>query len=155
VTVADLTISREIVIDAPVDVVWRTITEPDRIAEWFADSVDIDVRPGGAGTLVFDDRATAQTTKVALVVEDVDPPHRFAFRWTAPGADSPAPGTSTRAEFTLTEEGDERTRLRVTETGHDELGWPDEDVAGFVDDHRRGWDIHLGRLVILLSPTSG
>ena len=29
----DLTIEREIVIDAPADVVWRTITEPEQIAQ--------------------------------------------------------------------------------------------------------------------------
>ena len=34
-------IEREIVIDAPVEVVWRTITEPDQITEWFADTVDL------------------------------------------------------------------------------------------------------------------
>ncbi len=154
-TVADLTISRDIVIEAPVDVVWRTITEPVQIAQWFADSVDIDVRPGGTGTVVFVDEATARSTTVALVVEAVEPPRRFAFRWASPGAQTPGPGTSTLAEFTLTPEGDERTRLRVTETGHDELGWSDEDTAGFADDHRRGWETLLGRLGQLLAPAPG
>jgi len=153
--VVDLTISREIVIDAPVDVVWRTITEPDQIARWFAESVELDARPGATGTLVFEDRATARPTTVALVVEDVDPPHRFAFRWAAPGADVPEPGSSTRAEFTLTAEGEGRTRLRVTETGLDELGWSDEDQADFAEDHNHGWEVHLGRLGTLLSPTPG
>ena len=35
-------IEREIVIEAPAEVVWRTITEPDQISLWFAD------REGGA-----------------------------------------------------------------------------------------------------------
>jgi hypothetical protein len=35
-------IEREIVIDAPVEVVWRTITEPDQISQWFADKVDLE-----------------------------------------------------------------------------------------------------------------
>ena len=40
----DLTIEREIVIDAPADVVWRTITEPEQIAQWFADRVELELR---------------------------------------------------------------------------------------------------------------
>ena len=30
-----LAIEREIMIEAPVKVVWRTITEPDQISQWF------------------------------------------------------------------------------------------------------------------------
>src|SRR5205085_11672589 len=72
-------IEQEIMIDAPVDVVWRTITEPDQIRLWFADRVELDVRPGGAGTLVFDtpDGELATT----LTVEAADEPHRLAYRW--------------------------------------------------------------------------
>jgi uncharacterized protein YndB with AHSA1/START domain len=36
-----LVIEREVVIEAPVEVVWRTVTEPDQLSQWFA-------RPGGA-----------------------------------------------------------------------------------------------------------
>ena len=41
---ADQHIEREVVIDAPADVVWRTITEPDQITRWFADKVELDLR---------------------------------------------------------------------------------------------------------------
>jgi len=36
-----LTIERQILIEAPVKVVWRTITEPDQISQWFADKVEL------------------------------------------------------------------------------------------------------------------
>ena len=36
-----LTIEREILIEAPVKVMWRTITEPDQISQWFADKVEL------------------------------------------------------------------------------------------------------------------
>jgi uncharacterized protein YndB with AHSA1/START domain len=39
----DLAIEREILIEAPADVIWRTITEPDHIARWFADRVQLDL----------------------------------------------------------------------------------------------------------------
>jgi len=138
---ADLSIEREIVIEAPADVVWRTITEPDQITRWFADKVELDLREGGAGTLVFEGRMTAP-----LVVVAVEPPQRFSFRWCHPDGEAPVPGNSVLVEFTLTEEAGDRTRLRVTETGLDTIGWPDEDTTRYAKEHRDGWAEFSGRL---------
>ena len=150
----DLRIEREILIEAPAEVVWRTITEPDQIEQWFADQVQLDLRPGGAGTLVFQD---APTTKVSapIVIEAVEPSHRFAFRWSHPEGESPAAGNSMLVEFLLTAEGDERTRLRVVETGIDLVSWPDEEKARYAEDHRHGWSVHTTRLGELLGVAAG
>ncbi len=43
---AGLLIDRDVLIEAPVEVVWRTITEPDQMTQWFADRVDLVVEPG-------------------------------------------------------------------------------------------------------------
>ena len=91
-------IEREIVIDAPVEVVWRTITEPDQITEWFADTVDLEVEPGARGYMGFGDQGGA------VVVDTVEPPTRFSFRWNHPAEEEPAAGNSLLVEFTL--EGD-------------------------------------------------
>ena len=91
-------------IEAPVEVVWRTITEPDQIARWFADRVELDLRPGGQGTFDFRSRATTRPATVPLQVEVVDPPHRFAFRWVLPEGGAPGPGNSVLVDFTLTAE---------------------------------------------------
>jgi uncharacterized protein YndB with AHSA1/START domain len=115
----DLAVEREILIEAPADVVWRTITEPDQIARWFADRVQLDLRPGGDGTLVFEEKAAVHAATVPLVVETVDPPRRFSFRWGHPDGEAPAAGNSVLVEFTLSAESDERTRRRVVETGLD------------------------------------
>jgi uncharacterized protein YndB with AHSA1/START domain len=127
---ADRAIEREVVVDAPVEVVWRTITEPDQIALWFAHRVDLDLRPGGHGALELGDRAASRTTTVALVVEAVEPPHRFAFRWGHPEGVAPVVGNSLLVEFTLIRQGADRTLVRVVETGLAETGWPDERQAG-------------------------
>ncbi len=42
-------------------------------------------------------------------------------------------------EFTLTAEGDDRTRLRVLESGHESLDWPDAEKQRYADEHRGGW----------------
>ena len=143
---ADLTIQREILVEAPVDVVWQTITEPAHITEWFADRVELDVRPGGEGTFVFDEHARTELTKVAIAVETVDPPRRFAFRWGHPDGVAAVPENSVLVTFTLTSEGEARTRLRVVETGLERTGWPEDELARYADDHREGWAHHLGRL---------
>ncbi|MGH9259504.1 MAG: SRPBCC domain-containing protein, partial [Acidimicrobiales bacterium] len=144
----DLTIERAILIEAPADIVWRTITEPDQIAHWFADRVQLDLTPGGNGTLVFEDMVNI----APLVVETVDPPHRFTFRWGHPDSEAPVPGNSVVVEFTLSAESNERTRLRVVETGLDAISWPDEEKARYADDHRNGWATHLGHLGELFAP---
>jgi uncharacterized protein YndB with AHSA1/START domain len=145
-TMTNLTIEREVVIEAPADVVWHTITEPDEISRWFADRVELDLRPGGDGSFVFHDAANDSTVTAPLVVETVDPPRLFSFRWTYPDGETPGPGNSLLVEFTLVAMGDERTRLRVVETGLDELSWTDDEKAHCADDHNGGWARHLGRL---------
>jgi uncharacterized protein YndB with AHSA1/START domain len=151
----DRTIAREILIEAPTEVVWLTITEPDQIARWFADRVELDLRPAGEGKLAFDDDAAAKTTTVPVVVESVDPPHRLSFRWSHPEGEAPTPANSVLVRFTLTAEGEERTRLRVEETGLDGLGWSDEAQDAFAEDHNHGWSYHFGRLAELFPARGG
>lgn len=144
---ADRTIEREVLIEAPAEVVWRTITEPDQIAQWFADRIELDLRPNGAGTFVFD--ASAATDRVhtaALVVVTVDPPRLFSFRWGHAEGETPTAANSALVEFTLLAESSDRTRLRVVETGHEATAWSEDEKARYVDDHRQGWARHLGRL---------
>jgi uncharacterized protein YndB with AHSA1/START domain len=151
----DLSIEREIVIDAPADVVWRTITEPSQIERWFFDRVELDLRPGGRGTFAFKGRETGEPVTVAIVVETVEAPRRFGFRWGRPGSGTPEPAQSMLVEFTLFPEGAERTRLRVVETGLDTVGWSDDEKARYADDHRRGWEEKLGALAELFPARAG
>lgn len=137
-------IEREIVIDAPVEVVWRTITEPDQISQWFADKVDLEVKVGAHGYMGFGDQGGP------VVVEAVDPPSRFSFRWNPPAGEEPAAGNSLLVEFTLVGEG-ERTRLRVVESGLGVLPWPDVDKQRYADEHNGGWGEFLDRLGRLLA----
>jgi uncharacterized protein YndB with AHSA1/START domain len=135
-----LMIDREVLIEAPVEVVWRAITEPDQITQWFADRVDLVVEPGAHGYMGFGEQGGP------VVVEVVDPPARFAFRWNYQPGEEPAAGNSMLVEFTLTPEGDERTRLRVVESGHELRAWPDAEKQRYADDHRDGWPTFLDRL---------
>jgi uncharacterized protein YndB with AHSA1/START domain len=140
-----LVIEREILIEAPADVVWRTITEPDQMSQWFADRVDLMVEPGARGYMGFGDQGGP------VVVETVDPPARFSFRWNHPSEEVPVVGNSMLVEFTLTPEGDERTRLRVTESGHEVRDWPEAEKQRYADEHQEGWGEFLDRLAGVLA----
>ncbi len=136
-------IERDILIEAPVEVVWRTVTEPERMTEWFADEVDLVVEPGAQGHLGFGDQGGP------VVVEAVDPPNRFSFRWNHPAGEDPTPENSLLVEFTLAREGD-HTRLRVTESALGSIDRPDIDKAIYAEEHNHGWGDVLGRLHRLL-----
>ena len=140
-----LVIEREILIEAPADVVWRTITEPGQMSQWFADRVDLVVEPGAHGHMEFGDQGGP------VVVETVDPPTRFSFRWNHPHGEEPVAGNSQLVEFTLTQEAAERTRLRVTETGHESRSWPDAEKQRYADEHQEGWGEFLDRLDTLIA----
>jgi uncharacterized protein YndB with AHSA1/START domain len=86
-----------------------------------------------------------------VVVETVDPPTRFSFRWNHPHGEEPVAGNSMLVEFTLTPEGDERTRLRVAESGHELLAWPDAEKERYAGEHQGGWGEYLDRLAALLA----
>ena len=137
-------IEREIVIDAPVEVVWRTITEPDQISQWFADKVELEVKPGARGYMGFGEQGGP------VIVETVERPTRFSFRWNHPAGEKPAEGNSLLVEFTLAGEG-ERTRLRVVESGLNRLRWPDVDKQRYAEEHNGGWGEFLDRLARLLA----
>ena len=93
-------IVRELVLDAPAEEVWEALTDPERLAEWFANEVELDPRPGGRGVFRWENGEIREA-----LVEEVDPPRRFGFRWEDEG----------EVEFEL-EEVDEGTKVTVRET---------------------------------------
>jgi uncharacterized protein YndB with AHSA1/START domain len=138
-------IERDILIEAPVEVVWRAVTEPDQISSWFTDTAVIDVREGGEGTLTWNEGAATKPTTARISVVTVAPPQTFSFRWAHPEGVEARQDNSVLVEFTLLPEGD-HTRLRVVETGLLELAWPDADKATYADEHNKGWARHLESL---------
>ena len=133
-------IEREILIDAPVDVVWGVVTEPRQIREWFTDQAEIDLRVGGTGHLRF-----PSGQSYSLQIEALEPPRRFAFRWVQPEGAVMRAGSTMLVEFTLEPEA-AGTRLRVVESGFDSVDWTDEKKRTYADDHTRGWDAIVDRI---------
>lgn len=135
-------IEREVLIEAPVEVVWAVVTQPEHLSGWFSDSVDLDLTAGGAMVLSWDDHGTVHGR-----VERVEPPRYFSFRWVVPRdrADEVTDDNSTLVEFNLSPEGD-RTRLSVVESGFADLEGPEDENQSHYDGHERGWKLELGEL---------
>src|SRR3954465_14804931 len=47
--VAQMEVVREIVVPEEPGEVWESLTDPERLEEWFASEVELDARPGGEG----------------------------------------------------------------------------------------------------------
>jgi uncharacterized protein YndB with AHSA1/START domain len=62
----------------PVDAVWRAVTEPEELAQWFPTTVELDPRPGGQMKFTF---PGGEAPEMRGEVIEFDPPHRFAFTW--------------------------------------------------------------------------
>ena len=98
-------VERETVLPATADEVWAALTEKALLEEWLASEVELDLEEGGEATFRSEDGDERSGR-----VEQVDAPHRFAFRWGRPLA------AETLVEFTL-EEVSNGCRLVVVETG--------------------------------------
>jgi uncharacterized protein YndB with AHSA1/START domain len=142
-------IEREIVIEAPVEVVWAVVTEPEHISQWFSDSVDLDLKPGGGAVLRWREHGAVNGR-----VERVEPPHHFSFRWVVGPGPELAEDNSTLVEFSLSAEG-ESTRLRVVESGFRNLAGSEDENQQRFDSHRRGWELELGELDEYLGQRTG
>jgi uncharacterized protein YndB with AHSA1/START domain len=133
-------IEREVLIEAPLDVVWAVVTEPEHVGGWFGDSAEIDLRPGGRAVFTWEKHGSALAR-----VEKVEPPHTFSFRWARPLGTEPNEGNSTLVEFNLKAEG-EHTRLRVVESDFGVLDGSADEKAAYAEENREGWKAELGDL---------
>lgn len=129
----DDTIERQMTFELPREAVWAAITEPEQLARWFGTSAELDLRPGGEGSFTWEELGV--TTRV--MVEAVDPPTRFAYRWQPGGGNEGGP--TTLVDFRL-EEISGGTRLTLVESGFSEFGAESRQGNEF------GWDEELGEL---------
>ena len=93
-------IHKEIVLPASREEVWSALTDPEELERWFANDVELDLRPGGGASFRW-----ANGEERHAVVTEVDPERRLAFDWDDDGT----------VEFTLDDAAD-GTRLVVIES---------------------------------------
>jgi uncharacterized protein YndB with AHSA1/START domain len=126
-------IERELILAAPPERVWLALTDAQQLGAWFGTRAEVDLRPGGAVLFEWDKPDVHGTNRG--VIDVVEPPRRFAWRWRC----GPDGEPMTRVEFTL-EPHPAGTRLRVVESGFSRL--PPERRAA----NTGGWQRELSDL---------
>jgi uncharacterized protein YndB with AHSA1/START domain len=123
----------EVRIDAPPEVVYRYLTEPELHCRWEGTKAELDPRPGGIYRVEIIPGTTARGEFVEL-----DPPNRVVFTFGWEGEGQPIPPGASRVEIDLTADGD-TTLLQIRHSGL---------PTDAVDGHRTGWEHYTERLVI-------
>jgi pentapeptide MXKDX repeat protein len=131
-------IEREILVDAPIERVWRLVSEP---GWWIGDGDRSaqDISRDGDLVTVDDPRYG----RYLVLVVSADAPHHVSYRSSPLPGEPPAEGTSTLVEFVLAEQGG-GTLVRVVESGFASLAVPAERRAAMVEGNTAGWELQLG-----------
>lgn len=136
---------REIFIDAEPDIVFKVVSSPEHVEQWWPDEARYRLEPGVPGELVFHTGDSGEMVQQFTVVES-NPPRTFSFRWTHPSGEEAVEGNSLFVTFTLTPTGS-GTTLTMTETGFRERGWEHAELERQFREHTEGWNFFLPRLV--------
>jgi uncharacterized protein YndB with AHSA1/START domain len=106
-------IVRVVTVDAPLDEVWDALVDPRRLGSWFGAEVELEPRAGAPIAFRMPDGSARRG-----VVELVEPPLRFAFRWRSVelGDAGVRVGEASRVGFELEPLDDGRTAVTVTES---------------------------------------
>ncbi|WP_320671949.1 SRPBCC domain-containing protein [Patulibacter defluvii] len=139
------TIERELRIAASPEVVFAVISQPEHIRGWWGAETTITPEPGSTGALAWTDAASGEVSTVPITVVEVDPPRRFAFRWTQAAGEAASAANSLLVTFDL-EPVDGGTRLRFAETGYRERDWEIALLEETYQQHAIGWDRFLPRI---------
>jgi uncharacterized protein YndB with AHSA1/START domain len=138
-------IEREIHVDASPEVVFEVVSRPEHLKEWWPDEAELEPSVGATGQIVFHGSTPEEAQAVAIKVVEVEPPHRFSFRWGSQEGELPAASNSLLVTFYLEPAG-EGTRLRMTESGFRELGWEAAVLEQAYQEHVEGWNYFIPRL---------
>jgi uncharacterized protein YndB with AHSA1/START domain len=138
-------IERTVEIAHPPAKVWAALTTAEGLSAWFGQQAAIDLRPGGAAWMKWDNGHTAD-----MRVERVEEPTVFGFTWHIYGLPEDDP-RRTYVEFTLSPYG-AGTRLTMTESGFAQL--PADAHRTAYDGNAGGWASELGELVSYLDASA-
>ena len=158
-------IVKQVVLEAPLEQVWQAIADADAFGHWFG--AEFDGRFEAGARLHARIKPTAVDAEVArqqqpyagmafdVVVERVEPMHRFSFRW-HPGGGTAGPEPSdeemTLVEFVL-EEVPQGVRLTITESGFERV--PLARRAQAIAGNTGGWEAQTGLIAKYLAQQAG
>jgi uncharacterized protein YndB with AHSA1/START domain len=141
-------IEKQVVLHAPLDRVWRAISDSQEFGQWFGVRIDGPFVAGTSatatitGTTVDEEVAEMQRphagAKATWQIVAMEPPRRFAYRWHPFSVENVDYGNepTTLVEFTLSETAD-GVLLRIVESGIDDI--PQSRRADAFEANSGGW----------------
>lgn len=130
----DLVVVKTVLLAASPARVWRALTDPVELAQWFPDeAAEVDVRTGGEGHWVW-----AKHGRYAVRFDVVEEPVRLVWTWAREPDRRLSETNTTTVEFRLERNAGGGTTLHVRETGFVR----DADRR----DNDEGWDKELAEL---------
>lgn len=126
----------EAVIHAPVERVWKALTDKQQMKEWYFPVSDFSAEPGFAFQFPGQGHKGEQYMH-HCVVKEVVPLQKLSYSWQYENLE----GYSV-VSFELFKEG-ESTRVRLTHTGMDSFPKGNPDFAA--DSFRQGWNYIMGK----------
>ena len=142
-------IEKQVVLRAPLDRVWRAISDSQEFGQWFGVRIDgpfvagTSVHATITGTTVDEEVAELQRphagAEATWQIIAVEPPWRFAYRWHPFAVDAKVDygnEPTTLVEFTLSETAD-GVLLKIVESGFDAI--PEARRADAFEANSGGW----------------
>lgn len=145
---ATRTITKEVLIDAPVEAIWEALTTAEGLKRWFPIDARIEPHEGGQVFLSWGPNCEG-TGRVAIA-----DPHR-RFQWAEPGVPGPGEPFDPNAltgmvEWTLEARGG-KTLLRLVQSGISAEDWAGE----YFESVNYGWGFMLANLRLYLERHRG
>lgn len=134
-------ITREMILAFPIERVWKAVTDPAEVRQWFGDQSDYDLREGGEGVHKWGDNAHR------MRILTLEPPRRYVYQWVIDQYDD-ASVPFEEMQYTTVEiildSVPEGTLLKLTESGFASHGEDSRDAnyAG----NSEGWTSELAKL---------
>ena len=127
-------IERQLIIEAPQEKVWQSLTDPEKLSQWFGQSAQFELKPKSIGHFGWDNHGT-----FAMRIENVQPKTYFAWRWMAKKDTPFDKDQTTLVEWKLKPLASNKTELIMIES---EFKSPDSR-----SDNVGGWEQELGHLM--------
>lgn len=148
-----LAVERSVWVAASRERVWRAVTEPEQLSQWYAPGSPWEIpalQVGATATFYLTPNAYNDMNPETLLatIEVVDPPRQFTLRWEP---DSHYPAMTLVTSFILEAEND-GTRVTITEAGYEAL--PEDIRQQRVDETDEGYGMSMENLKAYLEGRS-
>ncbi len=127
-TVID-SINKKITINAPIETVWQTITEPRQLSQWFGDTAQFELEVGALGWFGWKEHG-----QFALRIEAITEPNYFAWRWMAKKDQTFSETDSTLVEWRLESLTFDTTEVYLCESGFKSPQSRADNVSGWKEE---------------------